>query len=67
MTITAPPPVEATTHTPVGEAVPPKVATKLSTNAPILVSSPIVQPYRLMKVESLTSFPSLTSSLMERT
>src|SRR6266853_96398 len=33
----------------------------ISTNAPIFVSSPISQPYKLMNVESLTSFPSLTS------
>src|SRR5262249_27378134 len=39
----------------------------ISTNAPIFVSSPISHPYRLIKVESLTSFPSLTSSLMDRT
>ncbi len=33
----------------------------ISTNAPILVSSPISQPYRLMNRASLTSFPSFTS------
>ena len=33
----------------------------ISTHAPILVSSPISQPYRLMNFESLTSFPSFTS------
>src|SRR5713226_5244691 len=33
----------------------------ISTNAPILVSSPISHPYRLMNLESLTSRPSLTS------
>src|ERR1035441_405277 len=32
----------------------------ISTNAPILVSSPISQPYRLMNLESLTSRPSFT-------
>src|SRR5215510_10623378 len=38
----------------------------ISTNAPILVSSPISQPYRLMNVESLTSLPSFTSGAMDR-
>src|SRR5438445_13740213 len=38
----------------------------ISTNAPIFVSSPISQPYRLMNFASLTSFPSLTSGAMQR-
>ena len=32
----------------------------ISTNAPILVSSPISHPYRLMNLESFTSRPSFT-------
>jgi hypothetical protein len=37
-----------------------------STNAPILVLSPISQPYRLMNVASLTFCPNLTSGAIER-
>ena len=38
----------------------------ISTNAPILVSSPISQPYRLMNCDSFTFSPSLTSGAMQR-
>src|SRR6266571_449370 len=38
----------------------------ISTKAPIFVSSPISQPYRLMNDASLTSRPSLTSGAMHR-
>ena len=38
----------------------------ISTNAPIFVSSPISQPYMLMKRASLTSLPSFTSGAMAR-
>src|SRR5271157_144841 len=37
-----------------------------STNAPILVSSPISQPYRLINLDSLTSLPSFTSGATQR-
>src|SRR3954464_3886408 len=37
----------------------------ISTNAPIFVSSPISQPYRLMNLERRTPFPSLTSGAMQ--
>src|SRR5208283_4300714 len=37
----------------------------ISTNAPILVSSPTSHPYRLTNLESLTSLPSLTSEEMQ--
>src|ERR1017187_2147259 len=37
-----------------------------STNAPIFVSSPISQPYRLMNLDSFTSRHSLTSAAMQR-
>src|SRR5436190_6326843 len=35
----------------------------ISTNAPILVSSPMEQPYRLMNFPSLTPVPSTTSGV----
>ena len=38
----------------------------ISTKAPIFVPSPMAHPYRLMKLESLTSFPSLTSGAIQR-
>src|ERR1039457_5921231 len=38
----------------------------ISTNAPILVSSPISQPYILMNLESLTPSPSFTLGAMEQ-
>src|SRR5208283_97773 len=37
-----------------------------STNAPILVSSPISQPYRLINLDRLTSRPSFTSGATQR-
>src|ERR1035438_4350592 len=37
-----------------------------STNAPILVSSPISQPYRLMNFDNFTSLPSFTSGATQR-
>src|ERR1039458_1144425 len=37
-----------------------------STNAPILVSSPMSQPYRLMNLDSFTSRPSFTSAATQR-
>src|SRR5690348_14140668 len=38
----------------------------ISTKAPILVLSPISQPYRLMNFESLTLSPSFTSGAMHK-
>src|SRR6266478_2390213 len=38
----------------------------ISTNAPIFVSSPISQPYKLMNLESLTPLPSFTSGVIEQ-
>src|SRR5271157_591494 len=37
-----------------------------STNAPIFVSSPTSQPYRLMNLDSFTSRPSFTSAATQR-
>src|SRR5437764_6191161 len=36
----------------------------ISTNAPILDSSPTMHPYKLMNFESFTSLPSVTSELI---